>query len=224
MISQSECYLLSFFVRVNYSIAQKYLFTLTLEERRYFPLFAGEADGDFPQRLYAFAWNVGHESFLRQSHIVSDLKLRLGYGITGQQDLNNGNDYPYVAKYTISDDAARYAFGNQYYNTLRPDGYDADIRWETTTTANVGVDFGFAGNRITGSLDFYLKETKDLLSIVDVPVGTNFSATVLTNVGSMENRGVEMNLNAKVITTDKVNWEEWVTMFTIIRMKSPNST
>lgn len=202
---QSEYYLLSFFGRVNYSIAQKYLFTLTLRNDATSRFSPETRWGLFPAA--AFAWNVGHESFLRQSHIVSDLKLRLGYGITGQQDLNNGNDYPYVAKYTISDDAARYAFGNQYYNTLRPDGYDADIRWETTTTANVGVDFGLAGNRITGSLDFYLKETKDLLSIVDVPVGTNFSATVLTNVGSMENRGVEMNLNAKVITTDKVNWE-----------------
>jgi iron complex outermembrane receptor protein len=202
---RSEYYLLSFFGRVNYSLKKKYLFTVTLRNDAT-SRFSPEARwGLFP--AVAFAWNIGNEDFLKTNNTFSDLKLRLGYGVTGQQDMSNGNDYPYLAKYTISNDAARYPFGNQFYNTLRPDGYDANIKWETTTTTNVGIDFGFVGNRITGSVDVYYKKTEDLLNVVDVPVGTNFSARVLTNVGSMENKGVELNLSAKVIDSDKLKWD-----------------
>ncbi|MEQ8471711.1 MAG: TonB-dependent receptor [Marinoscillum sp.] len=199
----SEYFLVSFFGRLNYNLKDRYLLTLTLRNDAT-SRFSPEARwGLFPAA--ALAWNIGNESFLRESDSFSDLKLRLGYGVTGQQDL--GNDYPYIATYTISDNAARYAFGNSFYNTLRPDGYDANIKWETTKTANIGVDYGFLKNRITGSLDFYLKKTSDLLNTVDVPAGTNFTARILTNVGSMENKGVEFNVNAKLVASSNFNWD-----------------
>lgn len=201
---ETEYFLVSFFGRLNYSFKDRYLLTLTLRNDATSRFSPDTRWGLFPAA--AFAWNIGNEPFLMDSDAFSDLKLRLGYGVTGQQDLGGG-DYPYIATYTISDDAARYPFGNTFYNTLRPDGYDANIKWETTTTANVGVDYGFWENRITGSLDFYLKKTTDLLNTVDVPAGTNFTARILTNVGSMENRGVEFNVNAKLVAKKNFNWD-----------------
>jgi len=202
---ETEYYLLSFFGRVNYSIADKYLITATLRDDATSRFSPKERWGLFP--AVALAWHVANESWMRTSDTFSDLKLRMGYGVTGQQNLNNGNDYPYFAQYTISNSSARYRLGNQYYYTLRPEGYDANIKWETTITYNAGIDFGFFKNRITGSLDGYIKSTSDLINYVDVPVGTNFTSKVLTNVGSMVNKGVEFNINYKAITTKKVNWE-----------------
>ncbi|WP_158233211.1 TonB-dependent receptor [Reichenbachiella sp. 5M10] len=201
----SEYYLVSFFGRVNYSLKSKYHLTLTLRNDNSSRISPDERAGWFPAA--AFSWNIIDESFLKSSKLVSDLKLRLGYGETGQQDINTGNDYPYLATYTISDDASRYAFGSNYYNTLRPDGYDKNIKWETTTTYNIGVDFGLIGNRVSGSVDVFLKRSDDLLSTVDVPVGTNFSSRILTNVGSMENKGIEVNLNWVAIDSKDWNWK-----------------
>lgn len=201
----SEYYLVSFFGRLNYSLKDRYLLTVTLRNDATSRFSPDTRWGLFPAA--AFAWNIANEPFLRDSDAFSDLKLRLGYGVTGQQNVMGNNDYPYLATYTISDDAARYPFGNSFFNTLRPDGYDSNIKWETTTDMNVGVDYGFWENRITGSLNFYLKKTKDLLSAVDVPAGTNFTSRLLTNIGSMENRGVEFAINTKVIARRDFNWE-----------------
>lgn len=206
----TEYYLLSFFGRLNYSLKDRYLFTATLRNDATSRFSPDTRWGLFPAA--AFAWNVGNESFLSTSQAISDLKLRLGYGVTGQQDLNTG-DYPYFSSYTISDDAARYQFGDAFYNTIRPDGYDADIKWETTVTTNAGLDYGFWKNRVTGSLDFYLKKTHDLLSEVDVPVGTNFEARIATNIGSMENRGVEFSVNTILIDDRTLRWEVGYNIF-----------
>ncbi|MBC6109971.1 SusC/RagA family TonB-linked outer membrane protein [Pedobacter fastidiosus] len=201
----TEYYLLSLFGRLNYTFKNKYLLTFTLRDDATSRFAPDKRWGLFPAG--ALTWKIKEESFLKNSNTLSDLKLRLGYGVTGQQDLNNGNNYPYLAKYTISDQTSRYQFGNTFYNTLRPDGYDANIKWESTTTSNIGLDYGFLNNRLTGSLDVYYRKTKDLLSIVNVPVGTNFTATVLTNIGSMENRGAEFSLNAVVIQKENFNWQ-----------------
>jgi outer membrane receptor protein involved in Fe transport len=125
--------------------------------------------------------------------------LRVGYGTTGQQDLNNNNNYPYQARFTAAITGASYQFGDQFYNTLRPEGYDAHIKWESTTTANLGLDFGFLNNRLTGSIDAYYKKTSNLLNVTNVPVLSNFSATLLRNIGDMENKGAELSLNAVII-------------------------
>lgn len=201
---KTEYYLASFFGRLNYTFDNKYQLTFTVRDDGTSRFSPDKRWGVFPAG--AFSWRIKDENFLKASNVVSDLKLRVGYGKTGQQDLTNNNNYPYLAKYTKSDATSRYQFGDQFYYTLRPEGYDADIKWESTTTTNVGLDFGFLNNRITGSIDAYYKNTTNLLNIVNVPVGTNFSPTILTNIGDMTNKGMEFNLNAIVVATKDINW------------------
>ena len=205
-VFETDYQLLSFFGRANYSLKDKYLLTATLraDATSRFPLANGNRWGLFP--AFAFAWKISEENFLKASKTFSDLKLRIGYGVTGQQDIY-GNDYPYIPTYTRSDAAARYQFGDTFYNTLRPDGYDANIRWETTATTNAGLDFGFSDNRITGSLDFYDRKSTDLIAFVPIPVGTNFVSSLTTNVGSITNKGVEFNISAKIISKSNFSWQ-----------------
>ncbi len=204
-VYETDYVLLSFFGRANYTFKNKYLLTGTLraDATSRFGGPEGTPWGIFPS--VAFAWKIKEEGILKSVETISDLKLRVGYGITGQQDIAGG-DYPYLPTYTISDPAARYRFGNTYYNTLRPNPYDANIRWETTTTVNIGLDYGLFENRITGSLDVYHRKTKDLIAYIDVPVGTNFSPFLTTNVGSISNTGIELGINAEVVSNDEWEW------------------
>jgi len=130
--------------------------------------------------------------------------LRVGYGETGQQDI--ANDYPALALYTRSDSAAYYQFGGGYVQTVRPEEYDAMIHWEETKSYNAGIDFGFMNNRLTGTFDVYLKKTTDLLSLIQVPAGANFSNFIDTNIGSMEAKGVELGLQAIPVVTNDLTW------------------
>jgi len=159
--------------------------------------------GLFPS--VALAWKISSESFLVNNKVLTDLKLRLGYGITGQQDI--GDDFPYLPRYTYSDNYARYQFGPDFYTTLRPEGYDYNIKWEETTTYNAGLDFGFLQNRITGTFDVYSRETKDLLNTIPVPAGSNLTNKILTNVGDLTNKGFEFTLNAKILSSQNLTWE-----------------
>ncbi len=194
--------LLSFFGRANYNIAEKYLFTGTLRYDGSSKFSPETRWGLFPSA--AFAWKLKEEGFLKDSRLFSDLKLRLGYGVTGQQDVL-GN-YPYLPLYTLSQPSASYQLGNTFYNTLRPAGYAADLKWEETTTYNVGLDYGFANGRIFGSVDVYNRLTKDLLSEVNVPAGTNLTNRILTNVGNLTNKGVEFVVSVLPIQTEKTSW------------------
>ena len=187
----TENYLVSFFGRVNYTYAEKYLLTLTVREDGSSRFAEGNQWGLFPSA--AFAWKIKQESFLHDIKPVSDLKLRLGWGITGQQDI--GNDYPAQPRYITSSEGSYYPVGGSFLPTLRPSAYDPDIKWEETTTLNLGLDFGFLKDRITGAFDLYKRVTNDLLNTVTIPSGSNFSNTLLTNVGSLENRGIELSLN-----------------------------
>ncbi len=192
----TEYYLLSFFGRLNYTLAERYLLTFTLREdgsSRFYNL----PWGTFPS--VALAWKIKDESFLKDVKAVSNLKLRLGWGITGQQDIFE--DYPAQALYAESSEGSYYYIDGEYIPTLRPDTYDPLIKWEETTTLNAGLDFGFAGDRITGSLDIYKRVTDDLLNTVTIPSGSNFSNKLLTNVGSLENRGAELSLNFIPVST-----------------------
>src|SRR5665648_550637 len=152
----------------------------------------------------AFAWKIKDESFLKNVSAVSDLKLRLGWGITGQQDI--GNDFPYLSVYRGSTATAQYQFGDSFYNTLRPNPYDANIKWEETTTYNLGLDFGFMNNRITGTIDAYKRQTKDLLNFIPIAAGSNFSNFLTTNVGDLENKGIELSLTGQIVTNKEWNW------------------
>lgn len=198
----NENYLISFFGRLNYSFMDRYLLTFTLRDDGSSRFASANRWGLFPAA--ALAWKVKDESFLKNVSSVSDLKVRLGWGITGQQDI--GNDFPYLPVYRESTATAQYQLGNTFYNTLRPNPYDANIKWEQTTTYNVGLDFGFLKNRITGTLDLYKRETKDLLNFIPIAAGSNFSNFLTTNVGNLENKGVELSLTGQVLSSKDLNW------------------
>ncbi len=193
----TENYLVSFFGRLNYTLLDRYLLTFTMRNDGSSRFSGDNQWGLFPSA--AFAWKIKDESFLKDVKVLSDLKLRLGWGVTGQQDI--GNDYPAQARYITSSPGSYYMIGGTYLPTLRPNPYDPDIKWEETTTQNLGLDFGFADNRIYGSFDIYKRVTDDLLNTVTIPTGSNFSNTLLTNVGSLENKGAEFTLNLVPIST-----------------------
>lgn len=203
----SDYLLLSFFGRANYNINNKYLITATFRSdasSRFSPDL-GNAWGFFPS--VALAWKMKEENFLRNVDVISDLKFRAGYGITGQQDVVGGNDYNYLPLYRRSNNTAMYQLGNEFLNTYRPDGYDGNYQWEKTTTVNAGFDYGFLKNRITGTLDVYYKWSDDLISFIDVPAGTNFYPALSTNIGKIENMGVELGINAEVISNSDLQWD-----------------
>lgn len=197
----------SYLGRINFTIADKYLLTASLRRDASSKFSPSKRVGYFPAG--ALAWKLKDE-FFKKTKVLSELKLRLGLGVTGQQDVKdiNGNEnyYPYLPVYYKSTSTAQYEFGNNYYYFLRPSAYDPNIKWETTTTANIGLDYGFLNNRISGSIDFYQKKTKDLLSIVPIAPGANFDITLLTNVGNMTNKGFEFTLNTTPVQTKTVTW------------------
>jgi iron complex outermembrane receptor protein len=187
----TENYLVSFFGRVNYTFMDRYLLTFTLRDDGSSRFAKSNRWGLFPSA--ALAWKINDESFLKDVKAITNLKLRIGWGITGQQDI--GTDYPAQAKYKLASEGNYYPIGGVFLPTLRPDAYDPSIKWEQTTTQNVGIDFGFLKDRITGSIDLYKRVTDNLLNTVTIPSGSNFSNTLWTNVGSLENKGVEFTMN-----------------------------
>ncbi|HRA74211.1 MAG TPA: TonB-dependent receptor, partial [Flavobacterium sp.] len=159
--------------------------------------------GLFPSA--AFAWKIKEEGFLKDSNTLSDLKLRLGYGVTGQQD--GIANYYYRPSYFSGYTDEQYTFGNTSYLTVNPGAYNLNLKWEETASSNIGLDFGFLKNRITASVDVYYKETKDLLNNTRVPLGFNQGSELLLNIGTMENKGVEFALKAIPVQNDNVTWD-----------------
>ncbi|MCK9423495.1 MAG: TonB-dependent receptor [Bacteroidales bacterium] len=202
--AKKEYFLISFYGRLNYTLANRYLLTFTLRDDGSSKFSKNTRWGLFPS--VALAWKINDEVFLRNSKVVSQLKLRVGWGKTGQQDLGD-NWYPSLATYTASDQYAQYQFGNVFYTTLRANAYDAGLKWETTATTNFGLDFGFFNDRITGAIDYYIRKTSDMLCFVPVPAGTNLSNYVWTNIGDMQNKGWEFNLGLKPIVTKDWKWD-----------------
>lgn len=201
--SATESYLVSFFGRVNYTLLDRYLFTATVRQDGSSRFHKDNRWGLFPS--FALGWKLKEEAFLKDVDVLSDLKLRLGYGITGQQNINSG-DYPYLAVYETNKDGAYYPILGEGI-TYRPNAYNPDLKWEKTTTYNVGLDFGFLNNRINGAVDYYYRKTTDLLNSVFVSAGTNFKNKVLSNVGSLENSGIEFSINAKPVVTTDWTWD-----------------
>jgi iron complex outermembrane receptor protein len=200
----TESYLVSFFGRFNYTLKDKYLLTFTLRNDGTSRFSEDTRWGLFPSA--AIAWKILDEPWMDGAGVMSQLKLRAGWGITGQQNIGQG-DYPYLPRYTYSNTGAQYQFGNNFITTLRPEGYDANIKWEETTTWNIGLDYGFSGDRFYGSLDYYFRETKDLLNVIPVPAGTNLTNYILTNVGNMENSGIEFAISTKPVVKKDLMWE-----------------
>jgi TonB-linked SusC/RagA family outer membrane protein len=201
---KSENFLISFFGRLNYILKDKYLLTFTLRDDGSSRFSPETRWGLFPS--VALAWNISKENFLANNTTVSNLKLRLGYGITGQQNLGD-NDYPYQASYKFADLGGYYQFGGNYVQTARPGGYDANLKWEETTTYNAGIDYGFLKDRITGDIDVYYRKTIDLINEIPVPAGTNLTNYITTNVGDLENKGAEFSINATVISKTDLQWD-----------------
>jgi iron complex outermembrane receptor protein len=196
--------LMSFYGRSNVNILGKYLITATLRSDGS-SRFAPESRwGLFPS--VALGWNMLEEKmFSSLKGKISSMKFRASVGITGQQDIYN--DYGYIANYAYGTGTAQYQFGSNFVDVLRPDAYDYFLEWEKTRTTNFGLDFGIWKNRVNASVDVYEKYTYDLLGVIPVAAGTNFSNLVLTNVGSMSNRGLEANLNIVAVDNDNASLE-----------------
>jgi len=201
-LSNSQNTLISGYARLNYTFNQKYLFTFTVREDGSSRFAKDQRWGLFPSA--AFAWRIAEEKLFKKMKHLSDLKLRLGYGITGQQDV--GANFNFLPLYTQGENSASYQFGNNFYYTLRPNVYDPDFRWESTTTYNGGIDYSFYEGRINGSLDVYYKKTTDLIAEINIPAGINFGSRVLTNVGSIENRGIEFVINTVPVVRKNLEW------------------
>ena len=200
-----EYYLVSFFGRVNYSINSKYLFTFSLRDDASSRFSKDNRWGLFPSA--AFAWNLAEENFIKENPFFSSMKLRLGWGQTGQQDIGMDRCYAYQAKYTESSAlTTQIPWGNGYIYTLAPNAYNPNIKWETTETFNVGLDFGIFGGRINGNVDAYMRKTTDLLNEINTPMGSNFSNKIISNVGDMKNMGLEFNVNFIPIEKNDMRW------------------
>ena len=197
-----EYYLISFYGRLNYSIDSRYLFTFTVREDATSRFAKNNRWGLFPSA--AFAWNIAQEKFLQNSTALSALKLRLGWGRTGQQEI--GGYYSHIPQYSSVNVANGQYLPGVTGGTLAPQAYNRNLKWETTETYNAGIDFGFVNGRINGSLDYYYRNTFDLLSEVNVPTGSNFSNRMWSNIGTMKNQGVELALNFVPVQTADWNW------------------
>ena len=195
---RNENFLVSFYGRINYSLDSRYVFTFTARGDGSSKFAKGNKWGFFPSG--AFAWNIKHEPFLKDVSEVSTMKFRISAGQTGQQD--GIGDYVHFARYNRSNDPFHmYNMGLEFFNMLTPQAYDPSIKWETTTTYNVGLDFGFFNERLTGSVDAYLRDTKDLLNSVQIPMGSNFGNKLMTNIGSIRNKGLEISLSGVPVQT-----------------------
>lgn len=196
--------LISGFARMNYTLNDKYLLTASVRRDGSSRFGPGNQWGVFPS--VAAAWRLINEPFLKDNALLSDLKLRYSWGVNGNQAFGN---YLFVSTYTTSGSQALVQFGTQYINMIRPSAVDPNIKWEETTSNNVGLDIGLFDNRVTATIDYYKKNTEDLIFNVPVPAGTNLSNFVTTNIGSLENTGVEVGLNARLFEPKQRDGFTW---------------
>ena len=217
--------LLSFYARGIYTLKNQFVVNLSMRRDGSSRFSSEQRWGWFPAA--SAAWLLS-EGFLKDVKEINMLKIRAGYGVTGQQD--GIGDYSYIGNYFEGATNAQYAFGGQYYTVFRPAGYDANLKWETTSSINIGLDFGIYKDRFSGSIDVYRKSTSDLLATVAVPAGTNFTNQILTNVGGMQNQGIEVSLNTGLIAKKNMRLD-WMVNFTrnfnevtkLSQIEDPNS-
>lgn len=195
-----EYYLVSFFSRFNYDYKDKILATFTLRTDGTSRFSPENRWGYFP------AVGIAGKLIDKNSDYMHQLKVRLGWGITGQQDIGGGF-YSWQGTYQLSTPTARYQFGDEFFDTYRPNGYDATRKWEQTTTYNLGVDFSIIRDRFSGAVDVYQRKTKDLLNSIIIAAGTNLTNQLITNIGNMENQGIEVALNISPIVKEHVRWD-----------------
>jgi TonB-linked SusC/RagA family outer membrane protein len=194
--------LISYYARLIYTYDAKYILQGSIRTDGSSRFAPDVRWGVFPEG--SFTWKIKEEDFLIDSHTLSNLNLRVSYGITGNQE--GIADYSYLPTYALGASAGLYQFGNTFYNTYTPSAYNLNLKWEQTATTNIGVDYGFLNNRINGSIDAYIKKTKNLLATVETPPGANFSNQLLSNVGNVEDQGIEFSISAVPVKTDKFTW------------------
>ncbi|RAJ08824.1 iron complex outermembrane receptor protein [Chitinophaga skermanii] len=195
--------LISYYGRLIYTLNDKYILAASLRTDGSSRFSKNNRWGVFPSA--ALTWRANRENIFKDAKTLSDLKLRLSYGVTGNQD--GIANYSYLPIYSLSSNASLYQIGDQFVTMSAPAAYDANIKWEETATYNAGIDFGFLNDRLRGSVDVYFKKTKNLLNTVPIPVGSNFSNQILTNVGNIENKGIELSLGATPVRTGKMTWD-----------------
>ena len=196
--------LISYYGRINYTLMDRYLLTATMRRDGSSRFSKENRWGSFPS--VALAWRVSQENFFEPlTPVVNDLKLRASYGITGQQD--GIANYSHISNYTYSHPGASYYYRGEWIQTVRPSAYNSDLKWETTKSWNFGIDLVFLSNRLTASVDYYTRKTKDLLATVPVPAGVNFAKEMLTNVGNVDSKGLEIALTAHIIDTRDFGWD-----------------
>lgn len=197
--------LVSYFSRLNYTLLDRYMLTATFraDGSSRFPKGAKSRWGYFPST--AFAWRISNEKFMKKANWLDDLKLRLGWGQTGQQAI--GEDFAYQTVYTVSNDYAMYPFGSTYYYTARPSAINESLKWETTTTWNAGIDFSAKNGRFVWNLDAYYRKTTDLLQYKTISVGTAPASILPMNIGSLKNYGIEFSCDVKPVVTKNFTWD-----------------
>jgi TonB-dependent starch-binding outer membrane protein SusC len=211
-LSVFESRLASIFGRLNYTMLDRYLLTLSVRRDGSSRFGPDNQWGTFPAA--AVAWRLSEESFMPYFEALSDLRLRVSWGVNGNQAIG---DYLWAPAYRYGDQFTRMQFGNEFITTIRPTAVDRNIKWEETTSTNFALDFGFLDDRFTGAVEYYVKDTDDLLFVVPVPAGVNVSNEILTNVGQMRNRGVEFSINADVLRPAAPRGLGWTTSFVASR-------
>lgn len=200
-VDKSKNVLLSYFSRINYDYKGKYLLTATMRADASSKLNPKDRWGYFPS--VALAWNIDKEDFFKSNNI-DELKLRVGYGQVG--NVNGLGDYNFLTRYSGSQSTANYQFGSTFLQTFRPEPINENLRWEVGQTYNIGLDFSFFERRVSGSVNAYVKQTKDLIANAFVDPFTNFGNQIAKNIGDMENKGVELTLNVTPVKTDDFKW------------------
>ncbi|WP_281297616.1 SusC/RagA family TonB-linked outer membrane protein [Flavobacterium limnophilum] len=194
--------LISYFGRLMYTFKDKYVLTGTYRTDGSSRFSPKTRWGSFPS--VSAAWKINDEKFLADSKVVSNLKFRIGWGVTGQQE-GIGN-YGYIPIYNLGASNIKYPIGNEFIQGVDPSATDRNRKWEQSTTSNIGLDWGLYNNRITGAFEVYYRVTDDLLNDVTIPSGTDFANNIVKNIGSLENKGFEINANAMLIQKTNFNW------------------
>ncbi|MFV9482568.1 SusC/RagA family TonB-linked outer membrane protein [Christiangramia sp. ASW11-125] len=192
----------SYFARASFDINNRYLISGSIRADGSSRVSPDNRWGYFPAA--SIGWKIHNEEFLEDSRVLNELKLRGGYGETGNYEI--GRNYGYLGLYTPSQGGARYQFGNEFIGTIRPEEYDEDLKWESLINYNAGIDFGLFDNRLSGSVDGYYRETKDLIATVPVPAGANLSDQLLTNVGTTVSKGIEVGISGDIARSEDFNW------------------
>jgi TonB-linked SusC/RagA family outer membrane protein len=200
--NETRLNLQSFFGRANFTHNNKYLLTVSLRRDATSRFIEENRWGNFPSA--ALGWKIHEENFLKDSNIISEFKLRASWGITGQQAV--GDIYPSVPLYQTGTSTAGYQFGERYVETIRPEPYNPNLVWEETETRNLGLDFAFFNRRVDGSIDAYERTTDDLIVFTNNPQGVGFSNADDYNIGTLENKGLEIGANVYPIRNQDMQW------------------